>query len=115
MVARRVLKTKPCNSNSLVDFVVTELPLERPRRGKQPRGLQTIAMIEGLPRYLAEVVIAVADGIQTTREFAERQDISIGAARERFRVTCKLGWIVRADDEHQPGTGFRYILITGPW
>ena len=114
-LARRVLKTKPCNSSSLDDFVVTELRLERPRRGKQPRDLRAISTVEELPRYVAEVLQAVADGIQTTRAFAARQNVSIGAARERFRVTYQLGWIARADDEHHPSTGFRYMLRNAPW
>ena len=109
-MARRGLKTKPCNSNSLEDFVVTELRLARPRRGKQPRELRAISTVDELPRYLAEVVQAVANGVQTTREFAARQNVSIGAARERFRVACKLGWIARVDDECQPRQGFRYLL-----
>ena len=72
-MARKVLATKI--HTTLEDFAVTELRLEKPRRGPRPRDLTSIQSVDELPPYLAEVVKAVAAGIQTTREFAERQNI----------------------------------------
>jgi hypothetical protein len=69
-----------------------------------------VQSVEELPRYLAEVVELVSAGIQTTREFAERQSISISNASERFRVARKLGWIERVEEEYKLRQGFRYTL-----
>src|SRR4051794_10626001 len=91
-------------TKSLEDFAVTELHFERPRRGPRPRPLTSIQTVDELPPYLAEVVKAVANGVETTREFAERQNVSIGAARERFRVAKNLGWI-RVVEELDPQVG----------
>jgi hypothetical protein len=98
------------NGGTLQDFVVTELRFDSPRRGNRSRDLNSIGSIDELPPYIAQVVEAVAAGMQTTREFAVRQNISISNASERFRVACKLGWITRADDAYQPRKGFRYVL-----
>jgi hypothetical protein len=78
--------------------VVTELRFDPPRRGNRPRDLSSIQSVEGLPPYLAEVVEAVTDGIHTTREYAERHNISISNACVRFRVARKLGWIKISDN-----------------
>jgi len=42
-----------------------------------------------LPPYIAEVVTAVAEGVQTSREFATGRKISISNASKRFRVALQ--------------------------
>jgi hypothetical protein len=89
---------------------VTELGLEKPRRGPRPRPLTSIQTVDDLPPYVREVVNAVAGGTETTREFAERQNVSIGAARERFRVAKNLGWIRVSNKSVLQSEGFRYVI-----
>jgi hypothetical protein len=48
--------------------------------------LAATASIAGLPPYIAEVVTAVAEGIQTSQEFAKVRGISISSASERFQM-----------------------------
>jgi hypothetical protein len=55
-------------------------------------------------------VQAVAEGVQTSREFATLRGISISNASERFRVARRLGWIVPMDGRYLPRQGFRYTL-----
>jgi hypothetical protein len=69
-----------------------------------------IQSAEGLPPYLAEVVEAVTAGIQTTREFANRQNISISNSSERFRLALKLGWITRENSVTDRGQQFMYKI-----
>jgi hypothetical protein len=107
-----VTKQSHVNGGTLQDFVVTELRFDSPRRGNRSRDLSLVQSVEELPPYLAEVVEAVAAGIQTTREFAQRQNISISNASERFRVARKLGWIDRVDETPESRRGFRYRLGT---
>ena len=45
------------------------------------RDLGATASIDDLPPYIAEVVKAVAEGVQTSREFANVRGISISNAR----------------------------------
>ena len=57
-----------------------------------------------------EVVAAIADGIQTTRDFAARRDISISNARERFRVARELGWLKLIENETSNVQTRRYTV-----
>ena len=88
--------------------MVTELRFDPPRRGNRTRELSSIQSVEDLPPYLAEVVEAVANGIQTTREFADRQHISISNASERFRVARELGWIRLSNNDASKRKSYRY-------
>jgi len=92
------------------EIATVELTLQRPRRGNPLRDLSTMRSVEELPPYIAEVVAAVAQGIQTSREFARVQKISISNASERFRVARQLGWIVPANRRYYPREGIRYTL-----
>ena len=107
----RVSTTKPCiGGGSLQDFEVTELRYEQPRRGNRKRDLSSIQSIDDLPPYIADVVRAVVAGVQTTREFAERQHISISNASERFRVARTLGWIKLVEGPSVPRPPFLHVL-----
>jgi Tfp pilus assembly protein PilZ len=72
--------------------------------------LEAIRDIADLPPYIAEVVRAMADGVETSREFAQIRGISITNASERFRVAGRLGWIVPVDGLYLPRQGIRYRL-----
>lgn len=87
-----------------------DLPLQPPSGGAPPRDLAAITSIADLPACIAEVVRAVAEGVQTTREFARTRGISISNASERFRAGRRLGWIVPVDGRYLPRQGIRYRL-----
>jgi DNA-directed RNA polymerase specialized sigma24 family protein len=75
-----------------------------------PRDLAALTSIAELPPYFAEVVKAVAGGVQTSREFAKSRGISITNASERLRLARRLGWIVPSDGRYLPRQGIRYRL-----
>lgn len=89
-----------------------DLPLLPTASANPPRGLAGISSITDLPPYIAEVVEAVAQGVQTSREFATLHGISISNASERFRVARSLGWIVPVDGRYLTRQGMRYRLAT---
>jgi hypothetical protein len=102
--------SKPCNGSTILDHLVTERPIVSHPRDNRLRDLAAVTNRTKLPGYILEVVESVGEGIQTTREFAARQDISISTPSERFRVAYKLGWIARVDCEYGPRKGYRYML-----
>jgi hypothetical protein len=100
----------PCNGSSLLDHLISERPIVSHLRGNRPRDTTSIQTVDELLRYHAQVVEAIADGIETTREFASRQDISVSNASERFRVARELGWIKLIENEISNVQSRRYAV-----
>jgi hypothetical protein len=84
------------------DACVVDLSLHPPEPIGSSPDLAAITSIAELPPYVAEVVNAVAQVVQTSREFATLRGISISKASERFRVARRLGWIVPMDGRYLP-------------
>jgi hypothetical protein len=87
-----------------------DLLFQPPASANPPRDLAATTSAADLPPYIAEVVKAVAEGVQTSREFAKARGISISNASERFRLARGLGWIVPVDGRYLPREGIRYAL-----
>ena len=76
----------------------------------RPRDLAAIASIADLAPYIAEIVKAVAQNVETSREFAKTRGIPVTNASERFRVARRLGLVVPVDGTYLPRQGIRYRL-----
>ncbi len=87
-----------------------DLSLQPPDRVGPARDLAALSGNAELPPYIVEVVKAVAQGVQTSREFATHRGIFITNASERFRAARRLGWIVPVDGRYLPRGGIRYRM-----
>ena len=63
-----------------VEARTMELALQPLASVRPPRDLPVIRDIAELPPYIAEVVMAVAEGVETSREFARLRGVSISNA-----------------------------------
>jgi hypothetical protein len=117
---RRVLSPAGHVSGGAIYLPSVDLALQLPAPAQAPLVLSAMSRIEDLPPYIAEVVEAVATGVQISKEFARTRGMSITNASEHFREARRLSCIVPVDGRYPSCQGIRRASATAsspscPW